>query len=214
MKIILLGAPGVGKGTQAQFICERYALPQISTGDMLRAAIAAQTTLGQQAQSYMNAGQLVPDPLIISLVAERVAQADCRDGFLFDGFPRTLTQAQSLDEQDILVDYVVEIVAPDEVIIKRISGRRVHLASGRVYHLQHCPPQRSGKDDTTGEDLVQRADDKPEVVTRRLQAYHKQTAPLSDYYRRRAQTTQLLYKEVDGTLDIATLQRVIAEFIG
>lgn len=209
MKIILLGAPGVGKGTQAQFICQQYTIPQISTGDMLRDAVAEATPLGQQAQTYMNAGKLVPDALIIDLVKERIAQPDCNSGFLFDGFPRTLTQAESLGKQRIVIDYVIEILVPDEIIINRISGRRVHLPSGRAYHIEHYPPKHPNKDDVSDEDLVQREDDKPEVVKRRLEAYHQQTAPLSDYYRQRAEVTDLCYQQIDGTLDIAGVQKAI-----
>mgnify|MGYP000871326307 FL=1 len=168
MKIILLGAPGAGKGTQAQFIMNKFAIPQISTGDMLRSAIKAGTELGKQAKTLMDAGQLVPDDLIISLVKERVAQADCAKGFLLDGFPRTIPQADALKDSGVKIDYVLEFDVPDEVIVERMSGRRVHQASGRSYHIVYNPPKVEGKDDVTGEDLIIRADDKPETVLDRL----------------------------------------------
>lgn len=182
MRIILLGAPGAGKGTQAQFIKDRYGIPQISTGDMLRAAVKAGSPLGLQAKAVMDAGQLVSDDLIIALVKDRLSQADCEKGYLLDGFPRTIPQADAMRKNDIDVDHVVEFVVADEEIIQRLSGRRVHPGSGRVYHLQHQPPKVAGKDDETGEDLVQREDDKEETVKKRLDVYHSQTKPLIDYY--------------------------------
>lgn len=182
MKIILLGAPGAGKGTQAQFIMNKFGIPQISTGDMLRAAIKAGTELGKQAKTLMDAGQLVPDDLIISLVKERVAQADCEKGFLLDGFPRTIPQADALKNAGISIDYVLEFDVPDEVIVERMSYRRVHQASGRTYHIIYNPPKVEGKDDVTGEELIIRADDKPETVLDRLKVYHNTTKPLVDYY--------------------------------
>ncbi len=183
MRVILLGGPGAGKGTQAQYITERYDIPQISTGDMLRAAVKAGTQLGRQAKEVMDAGQLVSDEIIIGLVKERIAEADCANGFLFDGFPRTIPQADALKEAGVKVDHVVEIDVADEEIVKRMSGRRVHPGSGRTYHLVFNPPKISGKDDVTGEKLVQRVDDNEETVRDRLKVYHEQTAPLISYYK-------------------------------
>ena len=184
MRLILLGGPGAGKGTQANFIKERYQIPQISTGDMLRAAVKAGTELGKKAKEYMDSGQLVPDDVIIGLVKERIKQDDCAKGFLFDGFPRTIPQADAMKEAGVKIDAVVEIDVPDEEIIKRMSGRRVHLASGRTYHVIYNPPKVEGKDDVTGEPLVQRDDDKEETVRKRLEVYHAQTEPLVDYYKK------------------------------
>lgn len=183
MRIILLGAPGAGKGTQAQYITEKFGIPQISTGDMLRAAVKAGTPLGVKAKAVMDAGQLVSDDIIIGLVKERIAEADCEKGFLFDGFPRTIPQADALKEAGVQIDAVVEIDVADEEIIKRMSGRRVHPGSGRTYHVVFNPPKVEGKDDVTGEDLVQRADDVEETVRDRLKVYHDQTAPLISYYK-------------------------------
>ncbi len=183
MRIILLGAPGAGKGTQAQYITEKFGIPQISTGDMLRAAVKAGTPLGQKAKAVMDAGQLVSDDIIIGLVKERIAEADCAKGFLFDGFPRTIPQADALKDAGVQIDHVVEIDVADEEIVKRMSGRRVHPGSGRTYHVVFNPPKVEGKDDVTGEDLVQRADDCEETVRERLKVYHDQTAPLIEYYR-------------------------------
>jgi adenylate kinase len=182
MRLILLGAPGAGKGTQANYIKERYNIPQISTGDMLRAAIKAGTPLGLAAKQVMDAGNLVSDDIIINLVKERIQAPDCANGFLFDGFPRTLPQAQAMRDANIAIDFVVEIAVDDSEIIKRMSGRRVHLASGRTYHVVFNPPKVAGKDDITGEDLVQRPDDAEETVKKRLEVYHAQTKPLVDYY--------------------------------
>ena len=182
MRIILLGGPGAGKGTQANFIKEKYNIPQISTGDMLRAAVQAGTPLGVEAKKVMDAGGLVSDDIILGLVKERIAHDDCANGFLFDGFPRTLAQAEALKTQGIPLDAVVEIDVDDEEIIKRMSGRRVHLASGRTYHVVFNPPREAGKDDETGEPLVQRDDDKEETVRQRLKVYHDQTEPLIGYY--------------------------------
>lgn len=190
MRIILLGAPGAGKGTQANYIKEKFNIPQISTGDMLRAAVKAGTPLGLEAKKYMDAGALVPDDVIIGLVQERIKDADCANGFLFDGFPRTIPQAEALRQAGVIIDYVVEIDVPDEEIIKRMSGRRVHLASGRTYHVIFNPPKVSGKDDVTGEALIQREDDREETVRKRLQVYHSQTKPLVDYYARWAASGQ------------------------
>lgn len=182
MRIILLGPPGAGKGTQAQFIMQRYGIPQISTGDMLRAAVKAGTELGLKAKAVMDAGGLVSDELIIGLVKERIAKPDCEKGFLFDGFPRTIPQAEAVTNSKIPLDHVVEIQVDDEEIVKRMSGRWVHEASGRVYHSINNPPKRAGLDDATGEPLMQRVDDKEETVRKRLQVYHDQTKPLVDYY--------------------------------
>jgi adenylate kinase len=182
MRIILLGAPGAGKGTQATFIKERFNIPQISTGDMLRAAVKAGTPLGLEAKSYMDSGGLVPDAVIIGLVSERIKEADCAKGFLFDGFPRTIPQADAMKEVGVGIDYVVEIDVPDEAIVERMSGRRSHPASGRTYHVKFNPPKVAGKDDLTGEELVQREDDKEDTVKKRLEVYHSQTKPLVKYY--------------------------------
>ena len=182
MRLILLGAPGAGKGTQAANLCARYRIPQISTGDMLRAAVAAGTPLGRQAKAVMDSGALVSDDIIVGLVLERIAQPDCAQGFLFDGFPRTIQQAEALKHAGVGIDYVVEFDVPDRDIVQRLSGRRVHPASGRVYHVDYNPPKSPGKDDLSGEDLVQRDDDKEETVRKRLQVYHQQTRPLVDYY--------------------------------
>ena len=182
MRLILLGAPGAGKGTQAQFICEKYAIPQISTGDMLRAAVKAGTPMGLEAKKIMDAGGLVSDEIILGLIAERLKQDDCAKGFLFDGFPRTIPQAEALRTQGVDLDYVVEIDVADEEIIKRMSGRRVHTGSGRTYHVVFNPPKVEGKDDVTGEPLIQRDDDREETVKKRLDVYHSQTKPLVDFY--------------------------------
>ena len=182
MKLILLGAPGAGKGTQANYIKEKYGIPQISTGDMLRAAAKAGTALGLAAKKLMDDGQLVPDDIIINLVKDRIKEADCANGFLFDGFPRTIPQAEAMKQAGVKLDYVVEIDVADSEIIQRMSGRRVHLASGRTYHVTFNPPKVAGKDDVTGEDLIQRPDDAEETVKKRLEVYHSQTKPLVDYY--------------------------------
>ena len=183
MRLILLGGPGAGKGTQANYIKENYQIPQISTGDMLRAAVKAGTELGLKAKSYMDSGGLVPDDVIIGLVKERIKESDCAKGFLFDGFPRTIPQADAMKEAGVPIDAVVDINVPDQEIIKRMSGRRAHLASGRTYHIVFNPPKEEGKDDVTGEPLVQRDDDKEETVRKRLEVYHDQTEPLIDYYK-------------------------------
>jgi adenylate kinase len=182
MKLILLGAPGAGKGTQAAFICKKYGIPQISTGDMLRAAVKAGTPLGLQADAVMKSGGLVSDDLIINLVKERIAQADCSNGFLFDGFPRTIPQAEAMKAAGVKLDYVLEIDVPFDAIIERMSGRRSHPASGRTYHVKFNPPKVEGQDDVTGEALIQREDDKAETVKKRLDVYSAQTRPLVDYY--------------------------------
>ena len=183
MRLILLGGPGAGKGTQANFIKDRYRIPQISTGDMLRAALKEGTELGLKAKDYMDAGKLVPDDVIIGLVKERIKETDCENGFLFDGFPRTIPQADAMKEAEVPIEAVVDIDVPDEEIIKRMSGRRVHLASGRTYHIVFNPPKEEGKDDETGEPLIQRDDDKEETVRKRLDVYHAQTEPLVGYYK-------------------------------
>ena len=188
MRIILLGGPGAGKGTQAGYLTEKYGIPQISTGDMLRAAVKAGTPLGLEAKKVMDSGGLVSDDIILGLVKERIAQPDCEKGFLFDGFPRTVVQAEALKTQKIPVDAVVEIDVEDDEIIRRMSGRRVHLASGRTYHVVFNPPKVEGKDDVTGEALIQRDDDQEETVRKRLAVYHDQTEPLIDYYTRWAES--------------------------
>ncbi|MBW1685305.1 MAG: adenylate kinase [Deltaproteobacteria bacterium] len=184
MRLILLGGPGAGKGTQANFIKEKYGIPQISTGDMLRAAVKAGTELGKEAKRHMDSGGLVPDDVIIGLVKERIKEPDCEKGFLFDGFPRTIPQADAMKEAAVSIDAVVDINVPDAEIIKRMSGRRAHLASGRTYHVVFNPPKLEGKDDVTGEPLVQRDDDKEETVRKRLEVYHDQTEPLIGYYQK------------------------------
>lgn len=199
MRIILLGAPGAGKGTQAQIIMSRYGIPQISTGDMLRAAVKAGTELGIAAKKVMDAGGLVSDDIIIGLVKERIAQPDCAKGFLFDGFPRTIPQAQAMIDAGVAIDHVIEIRVADAEIIARLSGRRVHPGSGRVYHIQHNPPKVEGKDDVTGEDLVQRPDDSEATVRHRLDVYHSQTQPLVGFYQQRAgQPGAARYSLVEG----------------
>lgn len=182
MRLILLGAPGAGKGTQASFIKEKFNIPQISTGDMLRAAVKDGTQLGLEAKQFMDAGGLVPDEVIIGLVKERIKEADCQAGFLFDGFPRTIPQAEAMKQAGVGIDYVVEIDVPDDAIIERMSGRRSHPASGRTYHVKFNPPKVDGKDDVTGEALVQRDDDQEVTVKKRLEVYHSQTKPLVKYY--------------------------------
>ncbi|GAA4365367.1 adenylate kinase [Kangiella marina] len=182
MRIILLGAPGAGKGTQAQFIKEKYDIPQISTGDMLRAAVKAGTEMGLQAKQKMDAGELVSDDIIIGIVKERVKEDDCENGYLLDGFPRTIPQADAMRDNNIDVDFVVEIDVDHEEIVRRLSGRRVHPDSGRVYHVTYNPPKEAGKDDQTGEPLIQRDDDKEDTIRRRLAVYEEQTRPLVDYY--------------------------------
>jgi adenylate kinase len=202
MRLILLGAPGAGKGTQATFICQKYGIPQISTGDMLRAAVKAGTPLGLQADAVMKAGALVSDELIINLVKERIAQPDCAKGFLFDGFPRTIPQADAMKAAGVKLDYVLEIDVPFEAIIERMSGRRSHPASGRTYHVKFNPPKVEGKDDVTGEDLIQREDDKEETVKKRLQVYSDQTRPLVDYYSNWAKAEPQAapqYRAISGT---------------
>lgn len=205
MRIILLGPPGAGKGTQAQTLTKEFAIPQISTGDMLRAAIKAGTELGLKAKEVMDAGKLVSDEIILGLVKERIAKDDCKNGFLFDGFPRTIPQAQALVDNGIAIDAVVELQVPDENIVKRMSGRRVHLASGRTYHIVYNPPKVEGKDDVTGEDLVIRPDDQEDTVRARLKVYHEQTEPLVSFYKKLADKGETRYLAVDGNRDVAVI---------
>lgn len=215
MRIILLGAPGAGKGTQAGFLTKRYNIPQISTGDMLRAAIKAGTELGKMAKAAMDSGQLVTDDIIIGLVKDRIKEQDCKGGFLLDGFPRTLAQADAVTNAGIEIDAVIEIDVPDSEIVKRMSGRRAHLASGRTYHIVYNPPKVDGKDDVTGEDLVQRDDDKEEVVLDRLKVYHQLTSPLIGYYKQQAaENPTIKYITVDGTADIADVETAIISKLG
>ena len=201
MRLILLGAPGAGKGTQAKFICEKFSIPQISTGDMLRAAVKAGSPMGVAAKKVMDSGALVSDDIIIGLVKERLTQPDCANGYLFDGFPRTIPQAEAMKEAGVALDYVLEISVPDAAIVDRMSGRRMHQPSGRVYHVTHNPPKFTGKDDVTGEDLVQRDDDREETVKTRLKVYHDQTEVLLGYYAELAKSGAPgvpQYKRVDG----------------
>jgi len=212
MRIILLGPPGAGKGTQASYICELFGIPQISTGDMLRAAVKEGTAMGLEADKVMKAGGLVSDDIILGIVKERIAQSDCKNGYLFDGFPRTIAQAEALKKEGVDLDYVLELQVDDEQIVSRMSGRRVHPGSGRVYHVQFNPPAQDNKDDVTGEELVQREDDREETVRKRLQVYHEQTRPLVDYYRRLAASGEPRapeYIAVDGTGDVADVRQRI-----
>ncbi|KUJ74002.1 adenylate kinase [Thiomicrospira sp. XS5] len=210
MKFILLGAPGAGKGTQAQFLTKKFDIPQISTGDMLRAAIKAETPLGKQAKEFMDAGKLVTDEIIIGLVKDRIAEPDCANGFLLDGFPRTVPQADALKAAGVDIDAIIEIDVPDSEIVNRMAGRRVHPASGRTYHLTYNPPKVEGKDDETGEDLIQRDDDKADVVLDRLKVYHEQTAPLIGYYTdEAAKNASLKHIKVDGTQAIDQVEDAI-----
>ena len=217
MRLILLGAPGAGKGTQAAFICQKFGIPQISTGDMLRAAVKAGTEMGLAAKKVMDAGGLVGDDIIIGLVKERIAQPDCAKGFLFDGFPRTIPQADAMKAAGVNLDFVLEIDVPSSAIIERMSGRRVHVASGRSYHTKFNPPKVEGKDDVTGEDLVQREDDKEETVKKRLDVYQAQTRPLVDYYSQWAATGDASapkYRRIEGvgTVDDIT-QRALGALV-
>ncbi|HYQ37738.1 MAG TPA: adenylate kinase [Pseudomonas sp.] len=199
MRVILLGAPGAGKGTQARFITEKFGIPQISTGDMLRAAVKAESPLGLQVKEVMANGGLVSDEIIIGLIKERIVAADCANGFLFDGFPRTIPQAEALRDAGVEIDHVLEIAVADEEIISRMSGRRVHPASGRTYHIQYNPPKVAGKDDETGEELIQREDDREETVRKRLDVYHAQTLPLVGFYQDMAATAgKPKYSRVEG----------------
>jgi adenylate kinase len=215
MRIILLGAPGAGKGTQAQILKDKFNIPQISTGDMLRAAIKANTKLGLEAKQFMDSGALVPDQLIIELVKERIQNEDCKQGFLLDGFPRTIPQAEAMKQASISIDIVIEIDVPDNVIVERLSGRRTHLASGRIYHIQNNPPKIQDKDDITGEPLVQRDDDKEETILKRLNVYHSQTKPLVDYYSKWASSENkgLRYIKINGLGDVKDIQKIIFDQI-
>ena len=217
MRIILLGGPGAGKGTQASYIKGRFNIPQISTGDMLRAAVNEGTELGLQAKQVMESGGLVSDEIILGLVKDRIAKEDCVNGFLFDGFPRTLAQADSLKTQGVEIDYVVEIAVDDDEIIKRMSGRRVHLASGRTYHITFNPPKEEGIDDETGEQLIQRDDDKEETVRERLNVYHHQTEPLIDYYSKWAESGESRapeYVKINGIGKVEEIRDQIFNAIG
>jgi adenylate kinase len=217
MKILLLGAPGAGKGTQATFITQKYQIPQISTGDMLRAAIKAQTPLGLQAKAVMDAGNLVSDEIVIGLVQERIAQADCAHGFLFDGFPRTLAQAVAMQEAGVHLDFVLEIDVPDATIVDRMSGRRVHSASGRTYHISYNPPKISDVDDVTGEPLIQRPDDVAEVVQNRLAVYHEQTEVLIGFYNNMEESAQAkkpISIKIDGTLAVEEVKNRVFAALG
>ena len=208
MKIILLGPPGAGKGTQAEIICKNFSIPHISTGDMLREAIANETATGKLAKEIMDAGNLVSDNLIVSLVKDIIKEEDCKNGFLFDGFPRTIPQADALENQEIFVNVVLELTLKDELIINRMSGRRVHQPSGRSYHLEFNPPEKDGLDDVTGEPLILRDDDKPETVKNRLEVYWEQTNPLIVYYRSKSVQTDLKYIEIDGS---KTMEKVSSQ---
>ena len=212
MRLILLGPPGAGKGTQAAYIMEKYNIPQISTGDMLRAAVKAGSELGRQAKSFMDSGGLVPDDVIIGLVKERIQENDCKNGFLFDGFPRTIPQADALREAGVEIDFVVEIDVDDEEIIKRLSGRRVHPDSGRTYHIDFNPPKAAGIDDVTGELLIQRDDDKEDTIKKRLEVYHEQTELLVEYYSTQAQNvsnTSPKYVKVSGVGSLDAIKEKI-----
>jgi adenylate kinase len=211
MRIILLGAPGAGKGTQAKFLCEHYSIPQISTGDMLRAAVAAGTELGKAAKAIMESGGLVSDEIIIGLVKDRLQQPDCSNGCLFDGFPRTIPQAQAMVDEGIAIDHVIEISVDDEEIVSRLSGRRVHPGSGRVYHVEHNPPKVDGVDDETGDALIQRDDDREDTVRKRLQVYKDQTQPLVDFYR---ELGGPVYHRVEGVGSVDAISQEIRRQLG
>ena len=213
MNLIILGPPGAGKGTQAAFIASEQNIPHISTGDMLREAIKNVTELGLQAKAVMDAGNLVSDELIIKLVKERISQEDCKNGFLFDGFPRTIPQAEALQENNVDINGVIELVVADEEIIKRMSGRRIHLASGRTYHVDFNPPKKSGLDDETGEELIIRKDDEPETVKDRLKVYWTQTQPLIEYYSNFKNASDFKYLTVDGTLTVEEIKNNIKDFL-
>lgn len=210
MRVILLGGPGSGKGTQGKFIAEHFGIPQVSTGEMLRAAVAAGTPLGLEAKNIMEAGALVSDTIILGLIEERITQPDCHSGFLLDGFPRTIAQADGLAAMSIDLDHVVEIDVDDEEIVKRLSGRRVHPASGRTYHVMFNPPRQAGKDDVTGEPLIQRDDDAEETVRKRLKVYHEQTRPLISYYREQANLGKVKYSVVRG---VGTVDDIKAQIL-
>lgn len=213
MRIILLGSPGSGKGTQAQFITEKFNIPQISTGDMLRAAVRAGTPLGLEAKKIMDAGLLVSDDIILNLVKERIAEEDCRNGFLLDGFPRTLAQAEGLEVMNITLDQVVEIRVDDEAIVERMSGRRMHPGSGRTYHLVFNPPKTAGVDDVTGEPLIQRDDDREETVRKRLVVYWEQTSPLVDFYKHKAEQGLVRFASLEGIGGVETIRDRIFQLL-
>lgn len=211
MKIILLGPPGAGKGTQAAFICESYGIVQISTGEMLRAAVAAGTRLGREVKAVMDAGELVDDKLIVDLVEQRIRLPDCRNGFLFDGFPRTVAQAEAVVEAEIGIDVVLEIDVSDDIVVERLSGRRVHERSGRTYHVRFNPPAKPGVDDDTGEPLTQRDDDKEETIRERLRVYHGETRPLTRFYQEGASALGVRYTRINGAKSVAEIKRAIAD---
>ncbi len=213
MRIILLGAPGAGKGTQAHFIMEKYGIPQISTGDMLRAAVKAGTELGKQAKVLMDEGKLVTDELVIALVKERITKPDCHKGYLLDGFPRTIPQADAMKAAGVSVDHVLEFIVPDELIIERIAGRRLHVASGRVYHVKFNPPKVKDKDDVTGEPLTIREDDEEATVRKRLAEYHRLTAPLINYYSDEARNGFAKYHKIDGTRSVSDVSHQLARIL-
>ena len=211
MRIILLGAPGAGKGTQARFICEKYGIPQISTGDMLRAAVKAESDLGKQVKEVMASGGLVTDEIIIALVKDRIKEDDCGNGFLFDGFPRTIPQSSAFVESDIQIDVVLEIDVQDDEIVKRLSGRRVHLDSGRIYHIVYNPPNKKGVDDVSGGELIQREDDKEETVRNRLRVYHQQTKPLVEYYKNLSKSNNnIRVVKVNGLAKVDSIKEEIS----
>ena len=211
MRLILLGPPGAGKGTQAKFLCDAFGIPQISTGDMLRAAVKAGSDLGKRVKAVMDSGALVSDEIILELVHERLQADDCKGGYLFDGFPRTLGQAEALSNAKVTIEHVVEISVPDEEIVRRMSGRRIHPGSGRVYHVDFAPPRIAGKDDETGEPLIQRDDDKEETVRERLSVYRDQTFPLVEYYSQKAKREELHFSRIDGVGDVAFIKQSLIE---
>lgn len=214
MRIILLGAPGAGKGTQAQFIIEKYGIPQIATGDILRTIAKIGTSLGKHVKAMIDAGKLVTDELVITLVQERIIQKDCCNGFLLDGFPRTMTQANAMKVAGIIADYVLELDVPDELIIKRIVGRRIHVPSGRVYHVKFNPPKVVGADDITGEELKVRNDDQEEIIRKRLLAYHTMTTPLISYYIQEAQASNMQYFKIDGSRNASEVSAALTTILG
>lgn len=216
MRLILLGCPGAGKGTQAKFICEKYQIPQISTGDMLRAAVAAGTPIGLQAKSIMESGELVPDEIIIELVKQRISEDDCANGFLLDGFPRTIAQADALHNEGIDLDHVIEVNVADDEIVKRMAGRLVHPASGRTYHIEYNPPKTPGVDDVTGEELIQRKDDQEATVRNRLEVYRAQTQPLIDYYKDYSKldpNSKLQFSRIEGVGSLESIRDGIFEIL-